>query len=54
MDIHHAWKIHRLAREMEATEEARLLLRDFHDRVDRLDHDRAEALVELLMEEYRG
>jgi hypothetical protein len=52
--IHHAWKIHRLARDLEDSEEARRILLEVHDRVDSLDQDQAEAMIELLVEEFRG
>ncbi|MCP3980147.1 MAG: hypothetical protein GY716_12650 [bacterium] len=51
--IHHAHRIHRLAREMEGTAEARRILAEMHDRIDQLDPERAEALIEMLMREYR-
>lgn len=50
--IHHAFCVHRLAREMEGTDEAKRILHEIHDQVDRLEPDRAEALMELLMREY--
>ena len=50
--IHHAFRVHRLAREMEGTDEAKRILHEIHDQVDRLEPDRAEALIELLMREY--
>jgi hypothetical protein len=51
--IHHAYRIDRLAQEMAGSEEARKVLSEVHDNIDRLEPDRAEALVELLMQEYR-
>jgi hypothetical protein len=50
--IHHAFRAHRLAREMEGSEDARKILAEVHDRIDQLDPARAEALIELLMREY--
>ena len=52
--IHHAFRIHRLAREMEGTEEARQILDEIEAKIDTLDGDHAAALLEMLMNEYRG
>ncbi len=38
---------------MAGTEEAREILNEIHDRVDQLPPERAEALIKLLMREYR-
>jgi len=51
--IHHALKIHKLAAGMKDTEEARQILNDVESRIDQLDDDRAEALLELLVAEYK-
>jgi hypothetical protein len=51
--IHHAWRVHKLAAEMQGTDEARQILDEIHDRIDELDADRAEALLELLVQQYR-
>jgi hypothetical protein len=51
--IHHAFRIHKIAREMSGTDEARDILDEIHGHVDRLPQERAEALIELLMREYR-
>jgi hypothetical protein len=51
--IHHAFRAHRLAREMEGSEDARKILAEVHDKIDQLDPARAEALIELLMREYQ-
>jgi hypothetical protein len=51
--IHHAFRAHRLAREMEGSEDARKILAEVHDRIDQLEPARAEALIELLMREYQ-
>ena len=51
--IHHAFRAHRLAREMEGSEDARKILAEVHDRIDQLEPGRAEALIELLMREYQ-
>jgi len=45
--------VQKIAREMAGSEEAREILNEIHDRVDRLTPDRAEALIELLMRDYR-
>jgi hypothetical protein len=50
--VHHAFRIHRIAGEMEGTEEARRLLDEIHDRIDQMEGERAEALLDLLVEEY--
>jgi hypothetical protein len=51
--IHHAFRAHRLAREMEGSEDARKILAEMHARIDQLEPARAEALIELLMREYQ-
>ena len=50
--IHHTFKIHRLAREMEGSNDARQILAEVHARIDRLSPDEAEALIELLLRDY--
>jgi len=51
--IHHAFRVHRLARTMDGDAEARRILHDLHQRIDSMPGDRAEALVELLARDYR-
>ncbi len=51
--IHHAFKVHRLANDMRDTEEARRILGEIESRIDTLDADRAQALIELLVSDYR-
>jgi hypothetical protein len=51
--IHHAFKIHRIAGEMKDTEEARRILDDIEAQVDQLSPDRAEALLELLVSDFK-
>lgn len=51
--IHHAFRVHRLARTMDGDAEARGILDDLHRRIDSMPGDRAEALVELLARDYR-
>lgn len=51
--IHHAFRAHRLVRKLEGSDEARQMLNEIHDQVDRLDPKHAEAIIELLMREYR-
>ena len=51
--IHHAFRVHRLAREMEGTGEARQILDEIEGQIDTLDGDHAAALLEMLMNEYR-
>jgi hypothetical protein len=50
--IHHAFKMHHVAREVETSDEARQILREIHDRVDRLEPERAAAIIEMLVGEY--
>ena len=50
---HEVTKIHRLSEELEGSVDARRILDEVHDRVNTLDPDHAEALIELLMAEYR-
>ena len=45
--------MHQLANQMKGTQEARQILDEVESRIDQLDPDRAEALIELLMNEYR-
>jgi len=52
--IHHAFRIHRLAREMEGSHEARKILHEIRDKVDSLEPNQAEAMMELLSREYRA
>jgi hypothetical protein len=51
--IHHAFRVHRLAQEMEGDTEARKMLDELESRIDTMAPDRAEALVELLTNVYR-
>ncbi len=51
--IHHAFKIHRIAGEMKDTDEARRILDDIEAQIDQLSPDRAEALLELLVSDYK-
>jgi len=46
--------VQRLARELSGEHEARAILEEVHERVDRMEPDRAEALIELLIRDYRG
>ena len=52
--IHHAFRIHKLAGEMGGSAEARQILDDIHGKIDGMEPDRAEALLELLVNEFRG
>ena len=52
--IHHAFRMHKLAREVEDTDEAKRMLSEIHRRIDHLDPAHAEAMVELLAREYRA
>jgi hypothetical protein len=51
--IHHAFRVHKLAQGMKGTAEARHILDEIEGRIDQLDGDRAEALLELLMADYK-
>jgi hypothetical protein len=51
-DIHHAFRVHRLSKELEGTAEARRILDEIHERVDTMEPERAEALIELLVRDY--
>ncbi len=51
--IHHTFRVHRLAREMEGELEAREILEEIESRIDHLEPERAEALLELLVADYR-
>lgn len=51
--IHHAFRVHRLARRLESSEEARKILLEIRDRIDSLEPKQAEAMMELLSREYR-
>jgi hypothetical protein len=50
--LRHAFRIHKLTRELEGSDAARQILDEVHARVDELDQDRAQALIELLVKEY--
>jgi len=48
VDIHHAFKVHRLARRLAGDDEARQLLADVEAQLDSMGPERAQALLELL------
>jgi hypothetical protein len=50
--IHHAFRVQKLARRMAGDAEARKMLAELESRIDTMDPDRAEALVELLTRAY--
>jgi hypothetical protein len=50
--IHHAFRVHKLSRKLAGKEEARNLLADVHQKLDHLEPDQAEAMVDLLMAEF--
>jgi hypothetical protein len=52
--IHHAFRVHHVAREADAHDDARQVLKEIHDRVDRLEPERAAAIIEMLLKDYRG
>ena len=49
--LHHAFTMHSLAREQAEHEEAREILEELHDRVDHMDPEEAQALLESLLAE---
>lgn len=51
--VHHAFRIHRLTRDLAGSDDARRILNELHAKIDQLDSDRAEVLLEMLMKEYR-
>ena len=51
--IHHAFQVHRMARQLEGSENARRILLEIRDKVATLDPKQAEAMMELLAREYR-
>ena len=51
--IHHAFRVHKLADEMTDSAEARKILDEIHNKIDTMELDRAEALIEMLMNEFR-
>lgn len=51
--IHHAFRAHRLARELSGSDDARKILAEVHQRIDQMEPARAEALIELLVREYQ-
>ena len=52
--VHHASQAHRLARDARDDDIARLMLGELHGRIDALDPEHAQNLVQLLVEEYGG
>lgn len=52
VNVHHAAKAHRLAREAGEDEAARRMLREIEDKVDGLSPEQASHLTELLLREY--
>ncbi|UCD24903.1 MAG: hypothetical protein JSW51_03005 [Gemmatimonadota bacterium] len=51
--IHHAFQVHRMARQIEGSEYARRILLEIREKVDTLEPKQAEAMVDLLAREYR-
>ncbi len=51
--IHHAFRVHKLAREMGSSADARKIVDEIHRKIDGMEPDRAEALIEMLMNEFR-
>ena len=52
--ICHAHRAHRLARQNAHGDEARLMLKDIHDHIDRLEPEQAQAIVNVLANEYHA
>ena len=52
--IHHAFRMHRVVRRMEGSDQAQYVLNEIHERLDRLEAEEAEAMVELLVRHYRA
>ena len=52
--IHHAFRVHRLAKKMEGEAHARQILGEVEDKLDHLGPQQAEAMVELLMRHYQA
>jgi hypothetical protein len=52
--IHHAWRAHKLSRDVNQNEEARRILQEFEHQIEQLSPERAKQVVELLHREYGG
>ncbi len=52
--IHHAFRVHRMADDLSRTQDALTILDEVRAKIDQLEPDRAQALVELLIEAFRG
>ena len=52
--IHHAWRAHRLAKKADAHEDAKLLLREFEEKLEHLPPDRAHEVLDALVAEFPG
>ncbi len=50
--IHHAFRVHRLARQMEDSHEAQKVLKEMRAKVDTLEPEQAEAMMEVLSKQY--
>jgi len=51
--MHHAFRVQKLASALADDEDARQILDELHRRIDTMDSERAEALVELLVRDYQ-
>jgi len=51
--IHHAFRVHRLARQLGSSHEAQKVLSEIRDRIDALEPAEAEAMMEVLSKEYQ-
>ncbi len=51
--IHHAYRAHRLANEVASSHEAQQILHEIHAKIDTLEPAKAQALIELLVSDYK-
>jgi hypothetical protein len=50
--IHHAFRVHRLARQLEDSHEAQKVLKELRSKIDTLEPEQAEAMMEVLSKQY--
>ena len=51
--IHHAFRVHRLARQLEDSHEAQKVLKEMRSKIDTLEPEQAEAMIEVLSKQYQ-
>ena len=51
--IHHSFRVHQMMGELQDSHHAQQMLKEIHDQVDGLPPAEAQALLELLLAEYR-